>query len=60
MVTSFVRSVGSRTKSMGQLIKKASRSDIRLGKMEYPSLKTLYHIVQVGSRFMFNLVFIGH
>ena len=40
-MTTFVRSVGSRTKSVWQFLDKASRVNIRLVELEHPSLKKI-------------------
>ena len=42
MVTIFVCSAGSSSKSVLRLIEKASRADIRLAEMEHPSLKIAF------------------
>ena len=39
MVTTFVRSTGSRTKGVWGLIEKVNRAGIRLAEMDHPSLK---------------------
>ena len=41
MVTTFVRSAGNRTKELLRFIEEASRTDIRLAKIEHPSLKNM-------------------
>ena len=57
MVTTFVRSVGSRTQGVWDFLNKASQTDagVRLAGLEHPSLKKMF--VRPESRFMFTLLF---
>ena len=41
MVITFVRSAGNHTRELRRFLEEASRTDIRLAKMEYPSLKIM-------------------
>ena len=41
METTFVRSAGNRTRELWRFLEEASRTDIRLAELEYPSLNVM-------------------
>ena len=43
MVTTFVRSAGTRTRELWGFIEESSRTDIRLAELEHPSLNKMLH-----------------
>ena len=43
MVTTFVRSAGTRTREQWRFLEEASRMDIRLAGLEHPSLNKIFH-----------------
>ena len=57
MVTTFVRSSGTRTRELWRFIEEASRADIRLAELEYSCSIKWYHSARAGSRFIFTCHF---